>query len=117
MRKVYAKTYFPFNHILSSLKSLLATMVVVVFKSLWFKVALMEELMGKIKFSSRLPQYFKTAILTGALQVTRIIPLMLFFPKEVIFFSTKVPQKIHLHYTFDIQHEHRQLRDTPLHGV
>jgi len=44
--------------------------VVVVFNWSWCKVTLREELMGRIRSSSRFPQYLMTAMLTGAVQVT-----------------------------------------------
>ena len=41
-------------------------------KSLLLFCYLIESLIGKISFSSRFPQYLMTAILTGAVQVTRL---------------------------------------------
>ncbi len=44
-------------------------MVVVVDRSFWLRVAEIDELIGKINFSSLLPQYLITAILTPPVQV------------------------------------------------
>lgn len=48
-------------------------MVVVDLRSSWSRVTLNEELVGRMSFVSRLPQYLMTAMLTGALQVASSI--------------------------------------------
>eukprot|EP00052_Salpingoeca_macrocollata_P026332 m.244104 g.244104 ORF g.244104 m.244104 type:complete len:521 (-) comp22557_c1_seq6:84-1646(-) len=68
---------FPLRKIWSWACSSLAVIVVLACSSAWSSVPLSDELIGRISFSSRLPQYLMTAMFTGAVQVTAVSPALL----------------------------------------
>ena len=61
---------FPLSHRRSSVNDGLTATVVVAARWSGFRVTLKLELSGKMRSSSRLPQYFITAMLLGARPVT-----------------------------------------------
>lgn len=67
----------PFNHNLSLVNDEHVMALVVVFKSDWSSVTEMEELVGKFKLVSLLPQYFKVAMFTGAVMEAVYVSLIM----------------------------------------
>jgi hypothetical protein len=71
-KNIEGSTYTPFSHRRSVAKSGLAVTVVIALRSSWFIVTDTLELIGRLRETSRLPQYLMTAMLDGAEWVAAI---------------------------------------------